>query len=413
MAQYDFTDGYVTDHKLMDKKIKRFDPDYYSRVDEDKSKDYLNNIQGLLSQYREVQGGQYDPASLGAAARSQKTDYTPQLASALANLSAQAGTIDGQTADTGAVSAFANTMDKQRREQRQEAQQQVQSGRKSRLDDLASKLQMFKAIRGEERDTEKSDLARERFSEESSNRQKDRELKRLALLDKPAKSRSTKTIQTVDDKGIPVTQIVDSSSGEVVKSFLSAPPKPKQPSQSQAMAAGFGRRLEAAEDIISRLAESGYNRAGYIEGIKDTLLPEGGKSSELQEQNQAERNFVNAVLRRESGAAIAPSEFESAEVQYFPRAGDSPQVLANKDQNRKQALASLKAEAGDFWERVPAIAYTDVSRERDEPIFDTAYASPAGSQDELKEVNSLIGELRRKAAEGDKEAQDYLDSLGG
>jgi hypothetical protein len=33
----------------------------------------------------------------------------------------------------------------------------------------------------------------------------------------------------------------------------------------------------------------------------------------VQQQEQAERNFINAVLRKESGAAIAPSEFMSAQ----------------------------------------------------------------------------------------------------
>jgi len=34
---------------------------------------------------------------------------------------------------------------------------------------------------------------------------------------------------------------------------------------------------------------------------------------------QAKKNFVNAVLRLESGAVISPSEFTNADKQYFPQ----------------------------------------------------------------------------------------------
>jgi hypothetical protein len=39
----------------------------------------------------------------------------------------------------------------------------------------------------------------------------------------------------------------------------------------------------------------------------------------MQSQKQAEQNFINAILRKESGAAISPSEYKNAEKQYFPQ----------------------------------------------------------------------------------------------
>jgi hypothetical protein len=93
----------------------------------------------------------------------------------------------------------------------------------------------------------------------------------------------------------------------------------------------------------------------FIEAGKAYILPEANQSSELKQQRQAERNFVNAVLRRESGAAISKSEFDSAEMQYFPRAGDTPEVLAIKEQNRLQALAGMQGAAGNAWDLVPLV----------------------------------------------------------
>src|SRR5690606_34273895 len=89
-------------------------------------------------------------------------------------------------------------------------------------------------------------------------------------------------------------------------------------------------------------------------GIKGGV-PNAIRSGESLSQEQAERNFVNAVLRKESGAAIAPSEFESAERQYFPRVGDTPEVLEQKKANRLQALEGFKVEAGRHYDAVPLV----------------------------------------------------------
>jgi hypothetical protein len=124
---------------------------------------------------------------------------------------------------------------------------------------------------------------------------------------------------------------------------------------AQASAIGFGKRVEQSEEVFDKLVNDGYDRSSIMAGIGSSLF-NPLKSSEAQQQAQAERNFVNAVLRRESGSAIAPSEFASAEAQYFPRAGDGEEVIAQKKANRQQVLASLKAEAGEKnWNKVERV----------------------------------------------------------
>lgn len=121
----------------------------------------------------------------------------------------------------------------------------------------------------------------------------------------------------------------------------------KEPKATQFAAGGYSKRLEQAEQAFSDLAKEGYDPTSVkAAGQRSSLYPEMLKTSPQKKQEQAERNFVNAILRRESGAAIAPSEFESAEKQYFPRVGDSADVLAQKAENRKAARAALAAEAG-------------------------------------------------------------------
>jgi hypothetical protein len=126
---------------------------------------------------------------------------------------------------------------------------------------------------------------------------------------------------------------------------------------AQSLAAGFGKRMEQAEDVFSNLEKKGYNRADTTSGL-GSMLPNMLKSSESQQQSQAERNFVNAVLRRESGAAIAPQEFTSAELQYFPRAGDSPETIQQKKNNRLQSIEALKAGAGKNYKNVKDVGFT-------------------------------------------------------
>lgn len=129
--------------------------------------------------------------------------------------------------------------------------------------------------------------------------------------------------------------------------------EPAKPDQTQA--ATFGRRLEQAEKVFSDLSAKKFNRANP-ETAAQTYLPAMFQSENLRKQDQAERNFVNAVLRRESGAAISKDEFDSAEKQYFPRPGDTPDILAQKQANRAQVKAGLQAAAGKkAWEQIPLI----------------------------------------------------------
>jgi len=143
--------------------------------------------------------------------------------------------------------------------------------------------------------------------------------------------------------------------------------KEKKPVAGQFLAGGFAKRLELAEDAFKKLGESGYDPSSIGAGI-GKLATAGGftgnvakgvsrlfgvDNTQAQIQDQAERNFVNAVLRRESGAAISPSEFENARAQYLPQLNDSPETLALKQQNRDLALQALKAEAGDAYDQLP------------------------------------------------------------
>lgn len=116
----------------------------------------------------------------------------------------------------------------------------------------------------------------------------------------------------------------------------------------QAKNAGFALRMENSMGIIDQFSGAATGVGGAIQSI----LPGGAltnflRTPEYQQLDQAQRDFVNATLRRESGAAIAPSEFENAKKQYFPQPGDSPQVIEQKRVNRELALEGVKLGAGE------------------------------------------------------------------
>jgi hypothetical protein len=124
-----------------------------------------------------------------------------------------------------------------------------------------------------------------------------------------------------------IAQLVSSLKGE----------KPLTEFQGKALT--FGTRAADASNIISSL-EGKYNT------LSSAYLPAFANSTEGQQVQQAQSNFVNAVLRQESGAAIATSEFDNAKKQYFPQYGDKPAVLAQKKANRERVIKGFSRQAG-------------------------------------------------------------------
>lgn len=145
--------------------------------------------------------------------------------------------------------------------------------------------------------------------------------------------------------------------------------KPLNDAQSKALL--FGTRMQESDKQLSELARSGtttsnpLSRAPMLGGVVSAL-----SSDNQQSLDQAKRDFVNAVLRRESGAAIADSEFANADKQYFPQIGDGPKVIAQKARNRKLAIDGVLAEVPEKQrasitpKAAPSGPFNDAEKER-------------------------------------------------
>ena len=133
-------------------------------------------------------------------------------------------------------------------------------------------------------------------------------------------------------------------------------PANKPATQAQYTEAGYASRISQANSIINNLTSS-ISSANPVTFGGAGLVPSFLQSSDRQQYEQAKRNFVNAVLRQESGAAISPTEFDSAEKQYFPVPGDSPATIQQKSANRDLVQKNFINAAGNAYQ-APAGAAT-------------------------------------------------------
>jgi hypothetical protein len=96
---------------------------------------------------------------------------------------------------------------------------------------------------------------------------------------------------------------------------------------------------------------------GLLRGLFDTIIrgtPWVGDSSvanslvstERQRAEQAGREVLAAILRKDTGAAITQQEMEIYGRMYLPQAGDSEEVLNQKAEARTRALESIRGGLG-------------------------------------------------------------------
>lgn len=122
------------------------------------------------------------------------------------------------------------------------------------------------------------------------------------------------------------------------KPMISKPSLADKPlNESQANALMYGKRMQSANKILEGLESDGTIRGWSLTGFKN---------EEQRKYEQAQRNFINAVLRKESGAAIADSEFDNAKKQYFPAFWDSEDVIKQKAANRRQVTSTMLSNVG-------------------------------------------------------------------
>jgi len=125
----------------------------------------------------------------------------------------------------------------------------------------------------------------------------------------------------------------------------------KPPTAAQETVSTYASRIEQSNPTIESLTPA-IAKMSPLTYEAQVRLPSYLQSAEFQQYDQAARNFINATLRRESGAVISPSEFENAYKQYLPRPSDTPETLAQKKLNREIVYGSFKKAAGSAYQSI-------------------------------------------------------------
>lgn len=174
------------------------------------------------------------------------------------------------------------------------------------------------------------------------------------------------------------------ANGNVVYQEGGAPPKL---SVDAGKNTGFYMRTIESNKVLDDLEAQGTNFWQQNAEHVPFGLGNYARTPEFQRYDQARRDFVNAILRRESGAVISDQEFENANKQYFPTPGDSQEVIAQKRRNRETAIAGLRVGSAE------GAAYADsiATHESPQPVRPQAKAPDFSAMTD-DELNAWIAE---------------------
>jgi hypothetical protein len=114
------------------------------------------------------------------------------------------------------------------------------------------------------------------------------------------------------------------------------------------------RMKDASKTIEELEASNAVDPAGItvaMAGNRGVTAPvtnflAGEANPKAQVYKQAQRNWITANLRKESGAAIPDAELENEIVKWFPQMGDKPDVIKSKAESRKVAEQAMGVQAG-------------------------------------------------------------------
>jgi len=185
----------------------------------------------------------------------------------------------------------------------------------------------------------------------------------------PALTPNAVPVATPPQAYTPLGQLSPKAQQEIEKARIMETVVPKPLTEAQGNATAFGMRMAESNKLLKNLEDKGITNTGLIRqaiggavgltpfvgeklqsAVKSSMNPLpgilGGPSSGQQEYDQAKQNFITAVLRKESGAAIGANEFKTEDEKYFPQAGDTDKVIAQKQAARELAIKAMGIQAG-------------------------------------------------------------------
>lgn len=153
-------------------------------------------------------------------------------------------------------------------------------------------------------------------------------------------------------------------------------------SEGAKQAAGFAMRIRQSQDVVKNLIDSGAvspERAAFIsQNLGDGMLANTALSPAEQTYLINAKDINNAILRKDTGAAITDAETREYAKLYLPQPGDSPAARRAKEQKIEQRFKTFRGESGRVYEAmiVSSKAY-DQQEAKSLPAAQPQQASPS------------------------------------
>lgn len=156
--------------------------------------------------------------------------------------------------------------------------------------------------------------------------------------------------------------------------------------EGQSKDVGYLNRMTSALPSLDKYSEALTSLGESIAGRAPLGIGNYAKSAEYQLAEQAGKNFLTALLRKESGATVPPPEEKNYGDIFLPRPGDKKEVLAQKREARRQAAIGVRM-------GLPAhIIKNMVQQGVDFTALDPS-ATPQQSGPQRRKFNPATGEL--------------------
>jgi hypothetical protein len=109
----------------------------------------------------------------------------------------------------------------------------------------------------------------------------------------------------------------------------------------------YATRARGALERFEPVANSLMSRGEAIAEMVPLGLARGAQTSEYQTAVASGDEFIQAILRKDTGAALTVPEMAEYRRVYLPQPGDTPEVLEVRREARARALAALEAGMGE------------------------------------------------------------------